>query len=292
MEKYHYLTAKTPYSLDSLLPFELIDEIYALNMAIVERDGIETLPEEWKASQGIYILLSHIQPGYRFEAYVGQTLAGFQKRLARHGKEREFWDIAILAKRTNDLGLNSLQLNSIEGKLRDALVQAPNTHVHNDYPTGDQTMRSSDSQLVDEIALSIMRTMTIRGYRCQPLGVEDKPQNHTTVSSSPKMASPIDNVYNDSTDNVIKAGIEAQVGHVAMTHSGSGKLEELKAWRCNQALIEGRSKQPYLIFDNKTLERIAMATPKTHDDLLSIAGIGPNKLEKYGHELLRIMGEV
>jgi superfamily II DNA helicase RecQ len=283
MEKYHYLQAKAPYSLDSLMPLEITDDMYAMNMAFVERYGIHNLPEDWKNSQGIYILFSHLKPGYRFEAYVGQTLSSFHQRLVRHDKERDFWDTAILARRTTSVGFNSLQLNALEGKLRDILDASPNVHVHNGYPTGDKTLQAGDSNLVDEITLSIMRVMFMRGYRNQHMGAEaDRLQEVISASPAVPVAS---NDYNASTGLGKAVGVSAVV-------SVEAKFEELKAWRKKRATADGYGRQPYIISDDKTLKKIAMAAPKTYEDLLAVSGIGPSKVEKYGYDILEIMNSV
>lgn len=172
MENYYHLKAAAPYSLDSLLPLEIMDDLYAMNMAFVEKYGIHQLPDRWKNSQGVYILFSHLKPGYRFEAYVGQTQKGFYSRLTKHEQERSFWDTAILARRTTSEGFNSMQLNALEGKLRDILGESQNVHVHNQYPTGDKTLPPGEYRMIDEITLSIMRVMFMRGYRNQHMGAQ------------------------------------------------------------------------------------------------------------------------
>lgn len=265
MEKYHYLKMKTPHSVDSMLPIEITDDMYAMNFAFVERYGIENLPEDWKTSQGIYILFSHLKPGQDFEAYVGQTVNSFHKRLNRHNKERDFWDVAILARRTTPEGLNSLHLNSIEGQLRDILEASPNVHVHNGYPTGDKTLQASDANLVDEISLSIMRAIFIRGYRTQAMYTDENKYNENItpirrIDTATLSDSLVDIVPNDTNDTNadIKAmavvpdsldvkdnvdGLAIASGYIApiVTNVDSdvvaNKLERLKAWRKDQAVI-------------------------------------------------------
>ena len=66
--------------------------------------------------------------------------------------------------------------------------------------------------------------------------------------------------------------------------------EELKSWRTDEAAHQGIP--AYLVFSNKTLKAIAMARPSTHSDLESITGVGPAKLEAYGHDLLRLIKQL
>jgi len=260
MEEYHSLKALAPYSLDSLAPLEIEDEMYAMNMAFVERYGINHLPEKWQNSQGVYILFSHLQKGYKFEAYVGQTIKGFHQRLLKHDKERPFWDTAILVRRTSQDGFNSLQLNALEGRLRDILDASPNVYVHNGYPTGDTTLKSSDKPFIDAITLSIMRVMFMRGYRNQHMGAEaDRLQDAIANVAEPEETTPF----------------------------GENKFLALKAWRLQKAREEGLS--AFIIFTNHVLEQIAEHKPRTLEELLSIPGVGAHKCEKYGEAVLKVI---
>jgi ATP-dependent DNA helicase RecQ len=48
---------------------------------------------------------------------------------------------------------------------------------------------------------------------------------------------------------------------------------------------------PYIIFSDKTLMAIASAYPQSHDSLIQIHGIGSNKLQKYGDEIIAVVRE-
>lgn len=63
-------------------------------------------------------------------------------------------------------------------------------------------------------------------------------------------------------------------------------LESLKAWRT--ATAKEAKVPPYVIFTDVTLQAIAERAPTTEQDLLSIAGIGRVKLDKYGDAVLTI----
>jgi len=65
-------------------------------------------------------------------------------------------------------------------------------------------------------------------------------------------------------------------------------LTELKLWRTAQAAQEALP--PYCVFSDKTLMEIARACPQSPASLLSVPGIGPRKLEKYGGDVLKIIG--
>ena len=65
-------------------------------------------------------------------------------------------------------------------------------------------------------------------------------------------------------------------------------LEKLEAWRRETAKAEDRA--AYLILTNESLQQIAEARPQTLEDLKRIKGIGPVKLERYGQEILALVG--
>ena len=44
-----------------------------------------------------------------------------------------------------------------------------------------------------------------------------------------------------------------------------------------------------MVFSNSTLEQIAEHRPRTPAALLEISGVGPDKLQKYGDELLTLV---
>ena len=66
-------------------------------------------------------------------------------------------------------------------------------------------------------------------------------------------------------------------------------LEKLKEWRNDMARKENLPL--YRIFQNKTLEDIAMLKPKDKEELLAIKGIREKKFERYGLDILELVGE-
>jgi ATP-dependent DNA helicase RecQ len=63
--------------------------------------------------------------------------------------------------------------------------------------------------------------------------------------------------------------------------------QRLRAWRLEQA--QAQEVPAFVIFHDATLRRIAALRPANLDELASIKGIGPSKLEKYGQEVLDIV---
>lgn len=61
-------------------------------------------------------------------------------------------------------------------------------------------------------------------------------------------------------------------------------LENLKVWRA--ATAKEAKLPPYVVFTDVTLQAIAERAPTTEQELLSIAGIGRVKLDRYGEAVL------
>lgn len=65
-----------------------------------------------------------------------------------------------------------------------------------------------------------------------------------------------------------------------------GLLESLKAWR--SATAKEAKVPPYVVFTDVTLQAIAERAPTSEGELLSIAGIGRVKLDRYGEAVLTL----
>ncbi len=68
----------------------------------------------------------------------------------------------------------------------------------------------------------------------------------------------------------------------------SATFDSLKRWRLERAKSDGVP--AFVIFHDSTLEAIADEGPRTLDELSSISGIGPAKLERYGPDLIKVVG--
>jgi DNA helicase-2/ATP-dependent DNA helicase PcrA len=62
----------------------------------------------------------------------------------------------------------------------------------------------------------------------------------------------------------------------------------LKEWRLSRATED--QVPAYVVFTDKTLEAIAEEKPGSPDELQRISGIGPAKIERYGEDLLALLG--
>ena len=65
-------------------------------------------------------------------------------------------------------------------------------------------------------------------------------------------------------------------------------MKELKVWRLKRAKDD--EVPAYVVFHDSTLQEIADARPSDLGELSQISGIGPAKLEKYGAEILAVLG--
>lgn len=64
-------------------------------------------------------------------------------------------------------------------------------------------------------------------------------------------------------------------------------VEMLREWRLDRA--REREVPAYVIFTDATMEALAESLPRDADELLAISGIGPDKLERYGEQLLGLL---
>jgi DNA helicase-2/ATP-dependent DNA helicase PcrA len=76
-------------------------------------------------------------------------------------------------------------------------------------------------------------------------------------------------------------------GKFVPTPGSDGLYHELAVWR--RARAEADEVPPYVVFDNKTLDAIARTRPQTLRDLSALPGVGPVKLERYGHAVLELV---
>jgi DNA helicase II / ATP-dependent DNA helicase PcrA len=71
--------------------------------------------------------------------------------------------------------------------------------------------------------------------------------------------------------------------------ANSGLFERLRTWRRQRADQDGVP--PYVVFNDRTLAALAERRPRSRPELLTVEGIGPGKLERYGEDLLRLIAD-
>ena len=66
-------------------------------------------------------------------------------------------------------------------------------------------------------------------------------------------------------------------------------FEALRSYRLQRAKDDGVP--PYVVASDRTLREIAVLRPRTEAELAMAHGIGPQKIERYGVELLQTVAE-
>ncbi len=84
-----------------------------------------------------------------------------------------------------------------------------------------------------------------------------------------------------------KPGRPSAAAVVAPTPGGNTRFDTLRAWRTATAKVQ--KVPPFIVFQDKTLEEIALRNPATLDDLAEVAGVGTSKLERYGPAILEVL---
>jgi ATP-dependent DNA helicase RecQ len=82
---------------------------------------------------------------------------------------------------------------------------------------------------------------------------------------------------------------ESQLQSPPATLPGSAILDALSRWRAE--IANGAGLPPFRILSDEVLSELARCRPATHEQLLAVKGIGPAKVERFGHALLEIVAE-
>ena len=72
-----------------------------------------------------------------------------------------------------------------------------------------------------------------------------------------------------------------------LSEEGKTIEDRLRAWRKAEAAKTG--KPAFIVFGDKTLRALAIAAPATLSAMAAVAGVGPDKLERYGAEVLAVV---
>ncbi len=75
---------------------------------------------------------------------------------------------------------------------------------------------------------------------------------------------------------------------IVLTAEQENDFNALKKWRNDRAAQDGLA--PYMIAHNESLVQIAALLVKSPADLLQIKGFGEKRAQKYGDEILKILG--
>jgi ATP-dependent DNA helicase RecQ len=84
------------------------------------------------------------------------------------------------------------------------------------------------------------------------------------------------------------AGAARKAAVTDLNSADADLFEALRAWRATEAREQGVP--AYIVFGDATLRAIAIARPRSSDDLAGISGIGEKKRASYGAAILEVVG--
>jgi ATP-dependent DNA helicase PIF1 len=158
------------------------------------------------------------------------------------------------------------------------------------------TIHKSQGMSLDSAEIDLSRAFTPgMGYvalsRVRSLdGVFLKGINKTALQMHPDIFE-FDEVIRRASDEVAEATDDADNVDESEVKSNLDEslLEVLKTWRG----VEGKSRSIplYMIASNKTLDALATTAPTSLQRLMTVSGVGPKMVERYGDELIGIIKE-
>lgn len=158
------------------------------------------------------------------------------------------------------------------------------------------TIHKSQGMSLDSAEIDLSRAFTPgMGYvalsRVRSLdGVFLKGINNTALQMHPDIFD-FDAVIRQASVEVANVTDEAEVENDVEVKSNLDEslLEVLKTWRS----VEGKTRSVplYMIASNKTLDALATTSPTSSQQLMTITGVGPKMVERYGEELISLIKE-
>ncbi|HXM57109.1 MAG TPA: HRDC domain-containing protein, partial [Candidatus Dormibacteraeota bacterium] len=90
--------------------------------------------------------------------------------------------------------------------------------------------------------------------------------------------------------HVVRAGSAARNGSTPAAPAAADPrlLERLRSWRLEVSKAQGVP--AYVVFHDRTLAEIASRSPRDLAELGQVSGVGPAKLERYGEQVLAVLG--
>jgi ATP-dependent DNA helicase RecQ len=94
-------------------------------------------------------------------------------------------------------------------------------------------------------------------------------------------------------EDVLQAGKKTPAARKGPDVAGIGSddpvFEALRAWR--RGIAQAQGVPAYVVADDRTLAGLAARRPATTEELLEVPGMGRSRVERYGADILRIIGE-
>ncbi len=156
------LTADVQIPADPAAAIHFNFDLHALRIALVARDHVGRLPEEWQ-HPGVYVLIGGIGVEPETQVYVGQARQ-LRSRLVQHRRKPklDWWRVVAVIRDTEN-GFNSAQIGYLEGRLAQELRQRPAIRVREGMTTIDMTMPTSARTSLNEFVRTILEALRIAG---------------------------------------------------------------------------------------------------------------------------------
>ncbi len=108
------------------------------------------------------------------------------------------------------------------------------------------------------------------------------------ISANTSASSARKNSRNSQGARPSKASLKAEREQTTATYTPDQKILEanLRAWRKAEAAKTG--KPAFIVFGDTVLQNLVIAAPKTLSELRTISGIGPDKADRYGADIIAI----
>lgn len=94
-------------------------------------------------------------------------------------------------------------------------------------------------------------------------------------------------------EDVLQAGKKTPAARKGPDVAGIGSddpvFEALRAWR--RGIAQAQAVPAYVVADDRTLAGLAARRPSNTEELLEVPGMGRSRVERYGADILRIIGE-
>lgn len=80
-----------------------------------------------------------------------------------------------------------------------------------------------------------------------------------------------------------------RLGPASEAAADTNLVERLRRWRLERSRSD--DVPAFVVLHDTTLRELAVVLPRTETELAGVKGLGPTKLERYGHELLAVIDE-
>jgi DNA topoisomerase-3 len=132
-------------------------------------------------------------------------------------------------------------------------------------------------------------TLTPEGYRGDPATVDRLEMAEEMPKTRKKRQRPDKGEPRAIREKLAKSGQESLTPGTAPGLVSPQLVEALKVWR--RAEASRRRVPAFRILTDRAVHAIALSLPRSEADLLNVPGIGPTIVQKYGREILGIVGE-